>query len=242
VTVGGDRLGAGGFYRIDLQQDARYRFRVINQQGDTRVLGEYTAKSAGVVNLEIGSVSYSLGEGTDTWQWNADLENVSGAGYQATFAYTDYQNLTENVTVELKTRENGTVLASQTFTNGPYGEVVFTHSLNESVVENNTLVVEWSAGRDGEVLTGKRLLGGSRLLNLPLDEIWQTVGFGALTLLLAFLVGAGVGVAPALVTIAASSAFGVYIGVAPPELGFGATLLVMLLGGIYMVRTPDGPQ
>lgn len=240
VTMGGDRLGAGGFYVIDLDKNARYRFKVLNTDGDTRVLGEYTAKSSGQIDLEIGTISYDLSGDNQAYEWSTSLTNVSNGAWSAKFAYNDYSNSTEWVYVEIKTRDNGTVLGSNNFTSGaPYGEVSYTLPVSNSTVENNTLVVEWQAKRGGEIITGKRLASGKAILNFPMSAMWRSVAFALVTILLAFLVGAGVGVAPALVTIAVWAGFAVFIGFAPDELGFGATLLVLLIGAIYMVRAPD---
>jgi hypothetical protein len=239
VTMGGDRLGAGGFYIVDLQQNARYRFKAQSVQGDVRVLGEYTAKSNGTIDLEIGTIEYDLGGPEQGYQWTTSLVNQTNGAWTAKFAYNDTTNSTEWVDVVVKTRENGTVLGSKNFTSGPYGEVGYTLPVSNSTVENKTLVIEWSANRNGEIISGKRLADGKALLSFPLDPMWRSVAFALVTLVLAFLVGAGVGVAPALVTISVWSGLAVFIGFAPAALGFGATLVVLLMGAIYMVQAPD---
>lgn len=241
VTIGGDRLGTSGFYVINLQQYGRYRFIVRSPDGNVRVLGEYTAKASGKVNLQIGTIKYTLGPGADTYQWDASLTNVTGGNYSLTFAYTDHQGITKNVTVTFKTRGSGTVLATKTFTNGGYGEVVYTYPVSESMYKNKSFVVEWSAERNGTVITGKRLVAGKAVLNYPISDMWKSVAFGAGVLILAFLIGAGVGPAPALITTGLFGAFGVYIGLAPAELGFGATALVLMMGGIHTFKNARTP-
>jgi hypothetical protein len=229
VTVGGDRLGASGFYIIDLKKSARYRFVVINRQGDERVLGEYTAKASGEVPLGIGSIEYTLGADGMSYKWATYATNESDTSPALTFAYNDPADETENLSVAFKYRSNGTVIASKDFDSGPYGEVVFTQPVNESVYNNNEFVVEWSASRDGSVLSGKRPISGKRDISPPLAGVWMQIGYGGVVFLLAFATGAGIGAGAAMVTVSVFAGLAVFLGLAPPALGFGAAILGLLL-------------
>lgn len=241
VAIGGDRLGASGFYVIDLQKDSRYRFRVINQQGDTRVLGEYTAKSSGSIDLEIGSIQYDLTGEDNAYEWNSYIENETTGG-SLTYAYNDPSNLTENVTLTIRYRENDTVLVTETFTNGPYGEIVYTEPLTQNQYENHSYVVSWSAGRDGEVITGQTYVGSRQGITLPLDTVWMQVGYAALILVFAFLVGAGVNAAAASLVVISFAGFGWYIKIVPPELGAGAIILGLMIAVIQHMLSTKTPQ
>jgi hypothetical protein len=240
VIVGGDRLGQSGFYSAELEQYGRYRFRVRNSDGDTRILGEYTAKSDGLVDLQIGSVQYDFGDGKSTYQWDTSLKDVDGGNYSVTFAYNDYQKQTSSVTATIKFRGSGKVFAQETFDSSTYGEIVYTVPVNESIYENKSFIVDWEATRNGSVIDGSRLLGGDANQNLPLAPMWIAVGFGGLILSLAFLVGAGAGPGPALVTVALVGAFSVFTGLAPPALGIGSTLVVLMMGGAYTMQNARG--
>lgn len=241
VAIGGDRLGASGFYVIDLQKDARYRFRVINQQGDTRTLGEYTAKSSGSIDLDIGSIEYDLTPEDAEYQWSSYIENESTGG-SLTYAYNDPSNLTDNVTLTIRYRENDTILVHQEFTNGPYGEIVYTEPLTQDQYDNHSYIVSWSAGRDGGVITGRTYVGSRQGINLPLSRIWMQVGYAALILVFAFLVGAGVNAAAASLVVMGFAGFGWYIEIVPPELGAGAIILGLMVSGIQHMLAANTPQ
>jgi hypothetical protein len=118
VTIGGDRLGASGFYIVNLQANSRYRFVVINQQGNTRVLGEYTAKADGEVPLEIGSIEYDLSPDESAYQWTTKATNGTG-GPAIKFAYNDASNLTTYVNATFRYRSNNSIIATKNFTSGP---------------------------------------------------------------------------------------------------------------------------
>jgi len=240
VTVGGDRIGQSGFYSVELERYGRYRFRVRNAQGDVRVLGEYTAKTGGTVDLQIGSVTYDFGDGKDSYEWDTSITNVSGGNYSATFAYNDHQNLTDSLSVVFKHRNSGEVIAQETFTQSTYGEVVYTVPINASDYENKSFMVEWNATRDGEKLEGSRVLGVGPNMNLPIDVKWVVVAFAVLVLALAFLAGSGAGPAPALVVTGLAGGFMVYIGMAPPALGYSSAIVVLMLGAIYTMRNARG--
>lgn len=235
VSVAGDRLGATEFFDVDLEQGTRYRFRVRNDDGDTRVLSEYSAKSDGQIDLKIGSVEYTFGNRTG-YQWDVTKQAVSGGNYSITFAYDDNQNLTSRVDVTVKTRENGTVIDSGSFSNGPYGEVVYVVQVNNSTWQNNEFDVEWTAERDGKTIGANRYVGAKQPLNIPITGLWKTVGYAVMTFVLAFLVGAGAGPAAAILSVGVWSGFAVYIELAPPTLGAGATILVIAMGAVVKAQ------
>jgi hypothetical protein len=234
VTIGGDRLGASGFYIANLQQGERYRFLVRNQNGATRVLGEYTAKSDGPIALEIGEISYSLG-GTSGYKWTATAKNKSG-GPAVTFAYRDTSNITEYLNVSIRYRSNGTLIASKNFSGGPYGEVTFTQPIPSATFNNQSFVVSWTATRNGTVLNGSRVVGGTRNLEPPVGVTEMQVLYGGGVFVLAFVVGAAAGAPVAGVTVALFGGIAVFLGLAPPALGFGAIILALFLsiGGLMM--------
>lgn len=237
VTIGGDRLGAGGFYSIDLQENARYRFQVINAEGDVRTLSEYTAKVSGEINLEIGSITYRIGDVED-FQWDVSHTNLTDAGHQIRFSYNDNLEETSELSVRIETRDDGTLIDTANYENGPFGEVVFSTEVNQSQWEDNSFIVSFDAVRPDKTISGQRMVGGMNLLDFGgLSDIWLSIVYGGAVLVLAFLVGAGIGVAPALVTIGMASGFAVFVGLAPPSLGFGPVILVVALGAIYMINS-----
>jgi len=235
VLVAGDRLGAAEFFDVDLEEGARYRFRVRNSDGDVRVLSEYSAKSDGQIDLKIGSISYQFG-GAEGYKWDIESEELQNGNQSITFAYNDTENLTSSLEVELQYRSNDTVIDSATFTNGPYGEIAFTTTVDNTTWENNEFRIVWNADRDGEQISANRLVSGKQPLNLPLDGLWQAVGYALTVFVLAFLVGAGAGPAAAIIAVGLWSGFAVWVEIAPPELGAGATILVVAMGAVVKAR------
>lgn len=234
VTMGGDRLGASGAYITNLQQSSRYRFVVINQAGNTRVLGEYTAKADGEIPLEIGSIEYDLEPENTEYSWTTQVSNESG-NPSIRFAYDDAGNLTSNVSVEFRYRNNSQLVASQDFTLGPYGEVVYTQPVSADEFNTREFVVEWSAERNGTVISGSRVVGGKRTVRPPLGDVWMEIAYGGGVFVLAFVAGSGIGAPAAAVTVGVFAGLAVFIGLAPPELGFGATILALFLAVTMMV-------
>jgi len=235
VTIGGDRLGASGFYIVQLQQSARYRFVVTNQQGETRVLGEYTAKASGDIPLEIGTIEYNLGPDNSSYTWMTDAVNESDTQPAVTFAYDDAANATDWVYVEFRYRNNSTVFASRNFTNGPYGEVAFTEPVNATVYNTHDFVAVWNASRAGNTIEGKRIVGGKRDIAPPLAGVWMHLGYGGMVFLLAFVAGAGAGAPVAAVVVSVFAGLSVFLGLAPAALGFGAAILGLFLSATMLV-------
>lgn len=239
VTIAGDRLGADNTYTSNFEQNKRYRFVVTNDDGDSRVLGEYIAETDQPINLEIGSISYEFGEDKEGYEWTADIENTSSGGL-ITFAYNDYNNLTDSITMEIRDRENGTVIASETFTNGPYGELVYTKPITQEQYDEQTWEVSWSADRDGETISAVRPVGGRGPIDFgALDDFWITAGFSLIALLLAFAVGAGISAGAGGLAVAGWMGVAWYIGAVPTELGAGAIILAFLVAAWTTVNEQD---
>lgn len=229
VTVGGDRLGLSGTTDVTLREGARYRFTVLNEQGFSRTLGYYTARQNGTVELTIGDISYPAPEGTG-YTWTA-YTNDTDSGPSATFAYNDPQQLTDSVTVTMTTRQTGEVIGTDTLQAGTFGEAVVTFPINNSVYETQDIVIEWTAYRDGEKITGKRLVSGqSSDQQLPISGMWQSVLYAGVMILLAFMGGMFLGVPALFILLGAGAGLAAFLGIGPPALGFGVGILMIGLG------------
>jgi hypothetical protein len=242
VTIGGDRLGADEQFVAHFEQTERYRFVVRNSQGDTRVLGEYTAELDGPIDLEIGSIAYELGNESAGYEWSASIENETTGG-AITFAYNDNQNITDSLNLVIKNRDTGTVIANERFTNGPYGEIVYVESISQNQYDNESFVVEWDADRGDETITAKQVVGSRQGIDLPIDKVWKNVIYAAITLLLAFLVGAGISPGAGAITVASWSGVAWYIELVPAELGAGVVILAFAIGAwtTMQEQTPEVP-
>lgn len=239
VTISGERVSATNFIITDLEKNSVNRFVVVNEQGDRRVLGEYVAKTNTTATLEIGSISYKFENETSGYQWTANIDNSTGSPY-IEFAYNDYENLTDSVQMEIKYRDNGTVIRSETFRNGPYGEIVYTEPISQSQYNNNDFVVEWSADRDGEQIGAERPVGGQRVIDFgALDDFWITAGYSLIALLLAFAVGAGISPGAGGLAVAGWMGLGWFIGAIPDEIDAGVIILAFLIAAWTTVNEQD---
>lgn len=224
VTVAGDRLGADNQFQAHFEKNKRYRFNVVNTEGDERVLGEYTAEFDGPISLEIGTISYQFSDEATSYEYDVSAINESGSPV-VRFAYNDHDDETDSLTLEIRNRETAAVIDTASFDNGPYGEVVYSAPISTDQYNNETFVVEWSAERGGETIGSTEVAGGQRIIDMPLDGLWLNVVFGAVALLLAFLVGAGVHPAAGAITVSGWAGVAWFIGLVPAELGAGAVIL-----------------
>lgn len=240
VTIGGDRLGADNQFVAHFEQDERYRFKVINQDGDTRILGEYTAELDGPINLEVGTVNYRFGDEEQGYVWTALVQNETTGG-SVRFAFTDYEELTEELILTIKTRDTGTVVTSERFTSGPYGEIVYVEPITQSEYENTTYNVSFVAERGDGQISGSKLVGSRQTLTFPISDIWRHVIYAAVTFLLAFTVGVGISAGAGAITVALWSGVAWFVGIVPQELGAGAIILALLIG-IWTTTQEQDPR
>jgi len=202
------------------------------------VLGEYTAKTDGVITLEIGQVEYQFGDSEVGYRWDASIRNESGSP-SVRFAYNDLDNETSSVTVDIINKSSGAVVDTATFDDGPYGEIVYSSPITQDEYNNETFVVEWEAERGGEVISGSQTVGSRALLDFPLDRSWMNIGFALVVFILAFVVGAGINPGAGAVTVSMWSGVAWYLGIVPTELGAGAIILAIAISG-WMLINQDG--
>jgi len=167
TTITGDRLGATQSMIVDLEQDARYRLKVINTDGDGRSLGEYVASSGGVRELTIGSITWPQPDGS-RYVVDAYAENVSGTTYLK-FVYSDVANNTTSLTLRVHEQGNASnEIYSATETNlGNYTDSV-------ALPANGTWVANYSVSRGGEIYQGVIPVGKPGSIALPIEEKWLT--------------------------------------------------------------------
>lgn len=239
-AVGGDDLGADEAYVIDLQEERRYRIKVINDDGDERVLGAYTAETSGTVDLTIGSVALDPTE-DDSPTLIANRTNKTGEDVEVNVEYNDSTDSTNTIYLRIHEygNESNELLANTTYTAGPYG--VFTHTEPVPDGENNTeWVVNFNAERDGKdavqaeiiVSPTEDVLGGMPtwlVTIIYMASIWLVAGlFSQLNGDIGALVVAGMG--------------GIFwfAGFTPPAIGSGVVALAMITGGILFINERRG--
>jgi len=196
-------------YTVELEDDQRYRLEIKNDQGDSQTLGSYTT----AIN-ETGNPSIF-------------------------FEFSDPAEETSTLELTIYERNNeSNVLAGYPVTYSDLGNVTIDEALTDAQSDKEW-VVEWEATRNGSEISGSRLVVSKSLLDLPLSNVWLSIIYSAGIIALAFLVGAGIGPAPALITVGMSAGFAVFIGLAPPSIGFSVAILVIAIGGIYTVQSAN---
>jgi len=173
-TVAADYFGATSAFSTFLQTDQRYRLIVENDQGDRRTLGSYTPVAAGVETLKIEGVSLYR-ESQAGIIANASTRRINnGTQRQVVVRYRDPAAATSSYTVEIYERGNESNVTYSEQVTGP----VQNYSAYVDVENSTNYVVNWSATRGGQQISGARPVGGGDLgLRIPLPAQWLgTIG------------------------------------------------------------------
>jgi len=181
-TVAADYFGATSAFSTYLQTDERYRLVVENDQGDRRTLGSYTPVAAGVETLKIEGVGLYT-ESEQGYIANASARQLDSGQRQVVVRYHDPANETSQYSVTVHERDNASNETYQESVSGP----VTNYSAYVDVANNTNYVVNWSATRNGQQISGTRPVGGTDLgIRIPLDNQWLgTIGMVTLVFLAA---------------------------------------------------------
>lgn len=238
-VVSGDNLGADESYYDNLTFDERYRIKVRNNEGDTRILGEYMAEESGVVTLTIGDIVNDPDENAATVGYEVNRTNITGEPVQINVEYNDSSDLTEDIYLEIHEQGNtsNVLVSNTTFSAGPYGEFTFVQDVPSA--ENGTVwVVDLDTKRTNATNVQFQDVVGPGVSGTVLDDlpgwvvaiIWVGLIFGLAGVFsqanggLGAVVMAGVG---AMVWI---------VGLAPPVVGGGVILLSMIVAAIVFAN------
>jgi hypothetical protein len=175
-TIFGDTFGSSGGFPAVLATNERYRLRLTNEAGDTRVLGSYTATADVVEPLSVRGLSFNPPEGQG---WATNL-SVSDEPREATWKFMDPAGETSNLSVQI-VDENGTVVYSDQLIG-----TVKNYSVYDVQLDNETqYTLNWSAQRNGQQIGQTRPVGGNDLgIKIPLDADWLGT-FGMVTVVFA---------------------------------------------------------
>lgn len=238
-VVSGDNLGADESYYDNLTFDERYRIKVRNNEGDTRILGEYMAEESGVVTLTIGDIVNDPDENAATVGYEVNRTNITGQPVQVNVEYNDSSDSTEEIYLEIHEQGNtsNVLVSNTTFSAGPYGEFTFVQDVPSA--ENGTVwVVDLDTKRTNATNVQFQDVVGPGVSGTVLDDlpgwvvaiIWVGLIFGLAGVFsqanggLGAVVMAGVG---AMVWI---------VGLAPPVVGGGVILLSMIVAAIVFAN------
>jgi len=233
-TIHSDEFGVSGV-QTNLEEGVRYRLVVTNDDGDTRVLGTYTADQSETVPLTIGTVQGDPVAGTDGYRYNATYDNSTGTPV-VRFTYNDSNTSTGEISVEIYEygNESNVLFQNQTFDSGPYGSL----SVSEIVPQDQrgkTWTVEATVIRNGEQIKIRETVGPQQpvLVAVPswlkvfisIGSIWLVAGlFSRLNGHVGGLVVAGMG------------GLWWFVDWLPEQTGIGVVVLSLITAGILFIK------
>jgi hypothetical protein len=236
-TVAADQAGVAGFTTY-LEEDVRYRLVVRNDDGDSRVLGTYTASVSETVTLTIGQLEFGAGGGDDAYQWDAAHENKS-TGEAVKFEFNDPVNESKDLDLRIYERGNESNVIHDGNYDGPFGELAVTETV-PSEFQGATWVVEWSAQYQDERITGKAVVGpNAGDFGMPLDSTWKHVASVGIIIVAAGFFG-GVQSTLGVGAIAVLGGFFWWIRWLPEGIGAGAVVLALAVAAFAAARTGGG--
>lgn len=194
VTVAGDYFGAEGRFEVDLQQEKRYRIRIVGEDNTSRVLGDYTATRAGSVALAVGEVSWEVDE-PETRRVSASWVNLTDGNEAPNgvvhFQYVDPAENTSRLQVVIHEDGNASnELANTTFDAG-YGTLSYNQTVSGANQTTTDWEVSWTAyNGSGEMANGSVLADGQRYtVDNPIGPKWTPVVVTCLFLFTGMLFG-----------------------------------------------------
>ncbi|WP_435067697.1 hypothetical protein [Haloplanus sp. C73] len=173
-TVAADYFGATSAFSTFLQTDQRYRIIIENDQGDRRTLGSYTPVSASVERLKIEGVGL-YEESQDGYIANSSTRRLDSGQRQVIVRYHDPAAATSRYEVRVHERgDPSNVTFEETVRDGP----IQNYSAYVDVANDTSYVVNWTATRNDQQISGARPVGGGDLgIRIPLPEQWLgTIG------------------------------------------------------------------
>lgn len=236
-VIAADKFGQNG-YTVTLEEGARYRLTIKNDDGDSRDYGKFSADVSETIPIELTEIEYDVTDDYDGYQWSFNATGDEG-DKTLNFAFKDYAEDSDNITqtedlqvviYERDNRENNTIYEKtfyDTVTSAKYTEEL------TAAQSNKTWVVEWTATRDGETITGKRIAGpGKRDVIGDLDRIWKSIAAVGLLVIIGVLFSqANAGVGAIVVSIIGGMLW--YIGFLPADVGGGAVALALFVSVVF---------
>jgi hypothetical protein len=147
-TVVSDQFGAANEIVTDLEDNQRYRLKVVSPTGETRVLGAYKTAGDARAVLPIGQVSVGNPDETGVIMSAEMVEQSGNAAVR--IVYRDTSDQTDDLQLEIhETGDQTAILRANTTENGPFGVYTETYPLSAPYGQNSSLTVRWHANRTG---------------------------------------------------------------------------------------------
>lgn len=193
-TISGDRIGGDGGFPTILEDSERYRIRVVNDDGEQRVLGSYTVQGAERTVLPIGEVVFT--EDTDEGAaLQASLEEAAaGASYshEVRLTYIDPEAETESIDIQIVDSDGNNLRPESTEDISDDEAYSETYPLNAGFdPESDTARVEVEALRNNQIETFDRTLGNvpDVFTDAPINsDLLELMGLASIVAVIGLLV------------------------------------------------------
>lgn len=156
-TVAGDVFGASGGFPVSLEDNRRYRLRVVNQDGDERVLGAYETRGDAVEILTIGSVLLR-GDSSGDGAFTAELDSSGSRAVRIRYADPNDSTSQVRVTIHRYGNASNVLVDNQTF-NGTYGTLTASFPVPPSAPDDVSYEVDYVAVTDEGQQNGTAIVG-----------------------------------------------------------------------------------
>ena len=162
-TISGDRVGADGEFPTILVDSERYRLRVVNDDGEQRVLGSYTVQGAQVATLPIGDVEFrgDVDDGPAMQSSLREADPDADHNHEVRLTYIDPEGETEEIDISIEDSDGNEIRPSTTEEisgSAPYTETFPIEDLSFDPQED-TATVTVEAERGFEIETFEEVLG-----------------------------------------------------------------------------------
>lgn len=186
TTVAGDYFSSDQRFPVELAQGERYRIAVENKDGDRRSLGSYTAESAGVKELELGSIEWPAPDDA-TYATDVNLIEEDESTF-IEFMYTDPEERTRDMTVRIENRYDSEEVIYQETVHDPNNYRLMLELTDDEIGQQ--WAVNYTATRNPTV-EGRIPIGGDSTISLPMSQTWvETFSMVGLVVLAAAFPGA----------------------------------------------------
>ena len=158
-VISGDRIGADSVFPTVLIDDTRYRIRVENDAGETRVLGSYTVRGPTVTTLPIGEVEFSedISEGAALQASLREAPDGASHDHEVRLVYLDPEGTTDEIQVSITNSTGASLRPTSTEElNGTTSAYVETYPLDTSFDperDSATVAVEATQGLETETFS-----------------------------------------------------------------------------------------
>ena len=168
-VISGDRIGADSVFPTVLIDDTRYRIRVENDAGETRVLGSYTVRGPTVTTLPIGEVEFSedISEGAALQASLREAPDGASHDHEVRLTYLDPEGTTDEIEISITNSTGASLRPTSTEElNGTTSAYVETYPLDTSFdPEDDSATVSVDATQGLETETFEQTVGAVAPIN-----------------------------------------------------------------------------